>query len=56
LLDRQGVESLVARQLQSPDRRTGHLLLSILMLEVWLQSYLPRATGSAAHVAEPVAS
>ena len=55
LLDRQGVEALVARQLQAPDRRTGHLLLSVLMLEVWLQTYLPRATSSAARTPQPVA-
>ena len=52
LLDRQGVEALVARQLQTPDRRTGHLLLSVLMLEVWLQTYLPRATGLASRAPE----
>ena len=50
----QGVEALVAQQLQAPDRRTGHLLLSVLMLEVWLQTYLPRATSAGARAAEPV--
>ncbi len=54
LLDRHGVEALVAQQLQAPDRRTGHLLLSVLMLEVWLQTYLPRATSAGARAAETV--
>jgi hypothetical protein len=56
LLDRQGVEALVAQQLRAPDRRTGHLLLSVLMLEVWLQTYLPRATSGAVRTRESVAT
>jgi hypothetical protein len=31
----------------------SHLLLSILMLEVWLSSYLPRATAVPPALREP---
>ncbi|HET8606525.1 MAG TPA: asparagine synthase (glutamine-hydrolyzing) [Gaiellaceae bacterium] len=41
-LDRGGVERLVRRQ-RAGDGRDTHLLLAILMLEVWLSTYLPRA-------------
>ena len=43
LLDRRGVESLVKSHASGADTRNGHVLLSVLMLEVWLSSYLPRA-------------
>jgi hypothetical protein len=42
LLDRAAVERLVQRQ-RAGDGEHVHLLLAILMLEVWLASYLPRA-------------
>jgi hypothetical protein len=43
-LDRATVERLVTQHRQGA---TGdsHLLTAILMLEVWLDTYLPRATG-----------
>jgi asparagine synthase (glutamine-hydrolysing) len=46
LMDGSAVEALVRRQ----QKAGGHayLALSILMLEVWLRSFLPRATGSGA--------
>jgi asparagine synthase (glutamine-hydrolysing) len=43
LLDRDGVERLVKGHASGADTRNGHVLLSVLMLEVWLSSYLPRA-------------
>jgi asparagine synthase (glutamine-hydrolysing) len=42
-LDKHAVRSLVAAQ-SAGDTSNIHLLLGILMLEVWLQSYVPRAT------------
>ena len=33
----------------------GRVLLSVLMLEVWLSSYLPSALGSGAPVRESIA-
>lgn len=42
-LDRGTVVDLVSRHAQGRDPTLGRLLLSILMLEVWLTSYLPRA-------------
>jgi hypothetical protein len=43
LLDPQVVRDLVRRHAQTPDRADARLLLAILMLEVWLSSFLPRA-------------
>ena len=48
-LDQSTVTELVARHGDGRDTSHGQLLLSILMLEVWLSSFLPRvraATGS----------
>ncbi len=42
-LDRAWVERMVTAQADGTDRRHGRLLLAILMLEVWLSTYLPRA-------------
>jgi asparagine synthase (glutamine-hydrolysing) len=42
-LDREGVERLVHRHASGADSHNQHLLLAILMLEVWLATYLPRA-------------
>jgi asparagine synthase (glutamine-hydrolysing) len=44
MLDRSKVEELVQRHASGTDTRNGHVLLSILTLEVWLSSFLPRAT------------
>jgi asparagine synthase (glutamine-hydrolysing) len=43
LLDRAVVERLVRDHISGADRRHAHLLNAILMLEVWLAEYLPRA-------------
>jgi hypothetical protein len=43
---------LIVRHREGGD---GGLLLAILMLEVWLSSFLPRATRPAAEPAEAVA-
>ena len=51
-LDTASVEGLVKRQTDGPtSSRDAHALLAILMLEVWLSSYLPRATRSVSAVA-----
>jgi hypothetical protein len=45
-LDRDVVAGLVERHANGTDRSNGRLLLALLMLEVWLSTYLPRATSS----------
>jgi asparagine synthase (glutamine-hydrolysing) len=52
-LDRATVSELVRDHAAGADRSHGRLLLAILMLEVWLSSFVPRARRSAAP-AEPV--
>jgi asparagine synthase (glutamine-hydrolysing) len=47
-LDPAEVAGLVAAQRRSPDRNRGILLLGIVMLEAWLQTYVARATPSTA--------
>jgi asparagine synthase (glutamine-hydrolysing) len=44
-LDRDEVVALVTAGLGRPGRSQPHLLLAILMLEVWLATYLPRAVA-----------
>jgi asparagine synthase (glutamine-hydrolysing) len=45
-LDTREVGKLVMHHRETRDRDTGNLLLALLMLEVWLSTYLPRfATG-----------
>jgi asparagine synthase (glutamine-hydrolysing) len=46
-LDRGTVEALVRSHLAGDQPDAGQLLLSILMLEVWLSSYVPRALQGA---------
>jgi len=44
-LDTASIERLVKRQREGiTSLRDAHALLAILMLEVWLSSFLPRAT------------
>jgi asparagine synthase (glutamine-hydrolysing) len=43
ILEPQVVRDLVRRHAEAPDRADARLLLAILMLEVWLSSFLPRA-------------
>jgi asparagine synthase (glutamine-hydrolysing) len=45
ILDRREVERLLVHQ-QERGANPGYVVLAILMLEVWLSSYLPRATAS----------
>ena len=52
-LDRQAVESLVARH-RSGGAVDSNLLVAILMLEVWLESYLPRAMGRPVSTTETI--
>jgi asparagine synthase (glutamine-hydrolysing) len=47
LLDRTEVERLVMRHRRRSEKHAGRLLLAILMLEVWLSTYLPRALANA---------
>ena len=54
-LDRAAVERLVRGHLSGQNRSNGQLLLSILMLETWLASYLPRARAGTSSP-EPVLS
>ena len=53
LLDRRRVEELVRRHADGTETGNAYTLLSILMLEVWLSSYLPRALGTAAPAPQP---
>jgi asparagine synthase (glutamine-hydrolysing) len=46
LLDRAQVETLVRDHVAGRDTSNSYTLLSVLMLEIWLSSYLPRATGA----------
>jgi asparagine synthase (glutamine-hydrolysing) len=52
-LDRGAVGDLVRRHADGSDRNHGRLLLAILMLEVWLSSFVQRASPAAAS-SEPV--
>jgi asparagine synthase (glutamine-hydrolysing) len=45
-LDRRRVEQLVDQHTQGRDSHLGSVLLAILMLEIWLSTYLGRALGS----------
>jgi asparagine synthase (glutamine-hydrolysing) len=44
-LDQSAVRTLVRDHLSGDDRSNTYLLLAILMLEVWLSSFLPRVTA-----------
>jgi asparagine synthase (glutamine-hydrolysing) len=46
-LDRDGVADLVRKHADGTDRNHGRLLLAILMLEVWLSSFVQRANPGA---------
>ena len=46
MLDRRAVASLLSRYRADPRAGTGHALLTIVMLEYWLSTFLPRASGS----------
>jgi asparagine synthase (glutamine-hydrolysing) len=48
------VRAMVQRHAAAPSKRAGQLLLSILMLEVWLTSFLPRATDMSGRPATAV--
>jgi asparagine synthase (glutamine-hydrolysing) len=55
LLERREVERLVKNHADGTDTGNAYALLSILMLEIWLSSYLPRALTTAAPARESVA-
>jgi asparagine synthase (glutamine-hydrolysing) len=46
LLDQREVARLVAAHRSGADTGNAHALLSVLMLEIWLTTYLPRALGT----------
>jgi asparagine synthase (glutamine-hydrolysing) len=48
LIDRSEVERLVRAHADGTDRGNAYALLSVLMLELWLSSYLPRALATPA--------
>jgi asparagine synthase (glutamine-hydrolysing) len=54
-LDHGTVSQLVERHADGTDTSNGRLLLSILMLELWLSSYLPRAGRASASPPVPLA-
>jgi asparagine synthase (glutamine-hydrolysing) len=55
LLDRGEVERLVHGHADGSDTRNGRVLLSVLLLEVWLSSFLPRALAAEAPSRERLA-
>jgi asparagine synthase (glutamine-hydrolysing) len=52
-LDRRGVEALLARHETQTNAGNVQLLLAILMLEVWLSTYLPRSLAAPAREPQP---
>jgi asparagine synthase (glutamine-hydrolysing) len=54
LLDRATFDGLIAEHRQAPQRPLGRPLLALLLLEVWLQTYLPRATAAPARTPVPL--
>jgi asparagine synthase (glutamine-hydrolysing) len=54
-IDRNEVARLVAGHADGSDTSNGRLLLSLLMLELWLSSYLPRSRSGADSAPPPVA-
>jgi asparagine synthase (glutamine-hydrolysing) len=54
MLDRGRVERLVKEHAAGTDTRNGYTLLSVLMLEVWLSSYLPRSLSAAEPAVERI--
>jgi asparagine synthase (glutamine-hydrolysing) len=53
LIDQRRVERLVREHADGTATGNSYALLSVLMLEVWLSSYLPRATTAAARPDRP---
>jgi asparagine synthase (glutamine-hydrolysing) len=54
MLDRHEVERLVKQHANAATKQTGYALLSILMLEVWLSTYLPRSVSAVASPSEAI--
>jgi asparagine synthase (glutamine-hydrolysing) len=55
IIDRGEVERLIVGHAHGRDNGNGRLLLSLLMLEAWLSSYLPRALSASTPERETVA-
>jgi asparagine synthase (glutamine-hydrolysing) len=45
-LDRDGLERLINANRRGTEKGRSYLLFSVLMLEIWLATYLPRAVGA----------
>ncbi|HJU48571.1 MAG TPA: hypothetical protein VJ689_10570, partial [Gaiellaceae bacterium] len=56
MLDRSRVEKLVRTHAAGASSRNAHMLLSVLMLEIWLSSYLPRSLAVEVPAHERVAA
>jgi hypothetical protein len=56
MLDRREVERLVRGHEGGSGEGNAYVLLSVLMLEVWLSDYLPRAQAAASASPSPVAA
>ena len=54
-LDRRVLDRLIAGHRSGSDTGHVHLLISVLMLEIWLATYLPRAVGAHVGVRERIA-
>jgi hypothetical protein len=54
MIDRHEIERLVTGDAPGAGRSSSRLVLAVLMLEVWLSSFLPRATAQAAPSADTV--
>jgi asparagine synthase (glutamine-hydrolysing) len=54
MIDRREIERLVTADAPGAGRSSSRLLLAVLMLEVWLSSFLPRATAPATPSADVV--
>jgi hypothetical protein len=53
-LDRGALERLIADYRRGTRGEHVHFLISILMLEIWLSTYVPRAVGASASSRGPV--
>jgi asparagine synthase (glutamine-hydrolysing) len=55
-IDRAAVESLLETQRRAPTPRRAQLLLAIVLLETWLETYLPRAAAPPEQEPRPAAA
>ena len=55
-IDRAAVERLLETQRRAPTPRRAQLLLAIVLLETWLETYLPRAAAAPEQEPRPAAA